>query len=132
MIERMYYSEEELAAREKAVQEDLTHIFMKIGDIPISDILSNEFLQKNTNFRMFKEIQFSSMVWIDWNHEVVSTRRSLLDRFIAGSSRFETWDEMYQEALKEYEAKTGGSLCSECEHSGCGGKCHYGVYASDI
>ncbi len=127
MNERNYYSQAELEARAKAVQADLTHIFMKIGDIYISDILNKEFLEANSNFHNFLEMKFSSMVWIDWEHEVVTTRKSLLDRFIAGSSRFATWDEMYQAAFEEYEKKTGVSMCSTCEHGSCASGCHYGI-----
>lgn len=127
MNERNYFTQEELAERARMVQSDLTHIFMKIGDVGIADILSREFLEANTNFHNFLEMKFSSMVWIDWDHEVVSTRKSLLDRFIAGSSRFATWDEMYQEALKDYEKRTGKTMCTSCEHGSCSSGCHYGI-----
>ena len=127
MNERDYFTQEELEARAKAVQADLTHIFMQIGDVHISDILNKDFLEKNTNFHNFLEMKFSSMVWIDWDKEVVTTRKSLLDRFIAGSSRFATWDEMYQTALADYEERTGKSMCSSCEHGSCSSGCHYGI-----
>lgn len=87
-------------------QDDVTCIVMKLGEKKIEDVLNNEFMQKYTNFFSFRELKFSSMVWIDWNMgDVVYTRTSLLDRLIAGSSQFATWEEMYKQAEKEYAEK---------------------------
>ena len=101
---------DEFDARTRAVKQDTIIIYQKMGDVAITDILTNEFMQANTNFYSFRELTFSSMVWIDWSHEVVHTRRSLLDQFIAGSTKFKTWDEFYGQAEAEFTARTGKVL----------------------
>ena len=116
--------EDDLKARAEAVAQDLTHIFMRMGDFQITDLFTNEFMEKYTNFFNFKALQFSSMVWIDWDQDVVATRKSLLDRFIAGSSVFSTWDEMYQKAEEEYIQRTGHPICGACDGSLCVGCAH--------
>ncbi len=86
--------------------EEIVCIVKQIGDKKLTDVLNNEFMEKYTNFHSFRELTFSSMVWIDWEHgDVVMTRKSLLDHFIDGSTQFSTWDEMYRKADAEYEAK---------------------------
>ncbi len=86
--------------------EEIVCIIKQIGDKSIYDVLCPEFMEKYTNFHSFRELTFSSMVWIDWEHgDVVMTRKSLLDRFINGSTQFSTWDEMYLKADAEYEAR---------------------------
>lgn len=101
---------DEFNARTEAVQRDTIVIYQQMGDVRLTDILTNEFMEANTNFHSFRELTFSSMVWIDWSHDVVHTRRSLLDQFIAGSTRFKTWDEFYGKAEAEYTARTGKVL----------------------
>ena len=85
-------------------QRDVVSIHLVQDGVHISQVLTPAFLQKYTNFYNFKELTFSSLVWIDWNQPVVLTRRSLLDEFIAGSSQFSSWEQMYQKAWEEYSA----------------------------
>ena len=94
--------------------DDLVVIHQQIGSNKITDVLTREFMEKYTNFHSFKELTFSSLVWIDWSKDPVITKESSLNRFIAGSSRFKTWKEMFDKALEEYNAKNP---------SGCG--CHH-------
>ena len=88
----------------KCNNTDLIVINQEVNGVHISEILNREFMCKYTNFYNFKELTFSSIVWIDWNQPIVYTRESLLNRFIAGSTQFDTWNEMFGKALEEYNA----------------------------
>ena len=88
-----------------SVTEDMVTINKEVDGVKIDEILNPDFMKEYTNFDNFMALTFSSLVWIDWNQDVVVTRKSLLDRFISGSSTFSTWDEMYEKAQEKYLEK---------------------------
>jgi hypothetical protein len=92
--------------RMREMMRDMIVIKQRNGDKAITDYFTDEFMQEYTNFHSFKEFTFSSIVWIDWSQNVVITRESLLDRFVAGSSVFETWHEMFEKAKEEYKERS--------------------------
>lgn len=83
----------------------MIYIEMKSDKHAITDYLSKEFMRKHTNFNSFKELTFSSLVWIDWSKDVVITSESLLNRFISTSTVFNTWNEMISVAIADFEGR---------------------------
>jgi len=87
--------------------EEMVTIHKEIDGVKITEFFTDGFMKEYTNFDNFLSLTFSSLVWIDWNQDIVVTRKDLLDRFISTSTTFSTWDEMYEKARKEYpDSKT--------------------------
>lgn len=71
----------------------------------LRDIFTDDFMVANTNFERFEYFRYSSAVIVNWDAEVMVYDEALLDRFVAESTRFHTFDEMVKAATDRYFKK---------------------------
>ena len=67
----------------------------------LKNLFHSGFIQEYTNFRTFEEFMFSGAVFVNWNADFIVGDRMAFDACVKGKTRFETWEEMYREALKQ-------------------------------
>ncbi|MDF2656711.1 MAG: hypothetical protein K0R19_3185 [Bacillota bacterium] len=59
------------------------------------------FMKKYTNYESFEEFRFAGAVFVNWSADFIVGDRMAFDCCVKGKTAFESWDEMYQTALKE-------------------------------
>lgn len=71
-------------------------------EVPLSDLLSREFLQGHTSFSSFDELLKAGGFHADTTEEFEAIPETELDAHVARCSAFSTWHEMLEEAAAEY------------------------------
>lgn len=66
-------------------------------------LFNNAFMKKYTHYNSFEEYTFSTAVFINWSVDFVVGDRFAFDKSVQGKTKFKTWEEMYQTALRENE-----------------------------
>jgi hypothetical protein len=60
----------------------------------LSEIFTDEFMQKYTNFENFSAFRYSGAVICDWDADTLIYSESLLDGFVRESTSFGSWNDM--------------------------------------
>lgn len=71
----------------------------------LQEIFTDHFMQENTNFISFEYFRYSSAVIANWDADIMVYNDDLLNRFVAESTRFSTFDEMVTAAADQYYKK---------------------------
>ena len=61
-------------------------------------IFTDEFMQAETNFEVFRDFQSSSAVFTNWKSDIMVYNEEVFDGFVRESTRFTSWDEMVRTA----------------------------------
>lgn len=64
----------------------------------LRDIFTDEFMRRHTRFQSFEGFRYSSAVIADWNADPMVYNEELLDRFVAESTDFTSWEDMVKAA----------------------------------
>ena len=75
-------------------------------DVPMSELLPDSFIAKNTDFNTFEE--FASAPIFQQYESFEAIPDAEFDQFIKQHSRFENWKEMQIQASKDYTVKKLG------------------------
>jgi len=68
----------------------------------LENIFNDTFMQQNTNFENFKNFQFSSAVFVNWNSDKLIYEKSVFDGFVGESTNFKSWEEMVKKGTEVY------------------------------
>ena len=64
----------------------------------LEDIFTEEFMRKYTRHESFESFKYSSMVFINWNADVLVYDGRLLDLFVKESTDFDNFEDMVKTA----------------------------------
>lgn len=64
-------------------------------------LFNESFMKKYTNYQTFEEFRFAGAVFINWSADFVVGDRMAFDCCVKGKTTFNSWEHMYQTALKE-------------------------------
>lgn len=64
----------------------------------LETIFTDEFMQAETNFEVFRDFQSSSAVFTNWKSDIMVYNEEVFDGFVRESTRFTSWDEMVRTA----------------------------------
>lgn len=88
----------------KAAAEELdgTH------EIPLSELLTENFMRANTEFASFSEMLDASGFKVETSQDFAAIPDDQWDAFVRSRTRFQGWNEMLGTAAKKYAAKELG------------------------
>ena len=67
----------------------------------LNRILSDEFMQKHTNFKNFEGFRYSSAVMASWDAPRLVYSLTVFNNFVKESTEYDTWDELVKAATDE-------------------------------
>jgi hypothetical protein len=72
------------------------------GEISLGQLFSTEFMQNHTKFASFDELISNSGFKIESEEDISSIPKSDLNKYISDNTNFNTWEDMLNQAGKEY------------------------------
>ncbi len=73
--------------------------------LPLNEILTDEFMEKNTVFSSLDSFLKKSGLNINTSETFEKISDVALDKFVSQNSKFENWPEMFKKAAGEFAAK---------------------------
>ena len=67
----------------------------------LEEMFNDRFMKKYTNYNSFEEFRFAGAVFINWSSDFIVGDRMAFDSCVKGKTKFNSWEHMYQTALKE-------------------------------
>lgn len=74
-------------------------------EIPFPDLFTTSFMHKYTEFSSFDDLLESGGFHVETNEDFEAIPDAELDAHIASTTRFNSWDKMFETALDEYIGK---------------------------
>lgn len=76
-----------------------------ISDIPFSELLNDLFIQRCSKFYSFDDLVFNYNFKIKSKGAFLALPKADLDKYIYYFTSYNTWDEMFNDAVKAYYEK---------------------------
>ena len=80
----------------------------KQQQVPLSDLLNDNFIAKHSSFASFDELLAASPFKVETKEDFEAIPDADWDTYIVSNTSFESWEEMQQQAAGEYLAKQIG------------------------